>query len=215
MACINFSFHDLGNQAKSGRSDMRKERERTPEKISVFTVLVLLITLRKEMKNWKVLIVLGLVLNFLIVSWLLVNRDGQNPKNFDESIPKTGDITNTEEAIRLSAETLVRKVEKKITRMEVNNAIEDILQYVRSVNKYMEEKAPWKLVKVDKERAGTVLYTAGEALRISAVLLSPVMPNRTENLLDALNAKGEDLNWGGLKSGSKLKAHKPLFPRIK
>ena len=136
-------------------------------------------------------------------------------KNFDESIPKTGDITNTEEAIRLSAETLVRKVEKKITRMELNNAIEDILQYVRSVNKYMEEKAPWKLVKVDKERAGTVLYTAGEALRISAVLLSPVMPNRTENLLDALNAKGEDLNWGGLKSGSKLKAHKPLFPRIK
>ena len=136
-------------------------------------------------------------------------------KNYDGNIPETGDLTKSEEAIRSLGESLVKRVKVKIASMEVNEAIEEILQYIRSVNKYMEEKAPWKLVKENKERAGTVLYTAGEALRISAILLSPVMPNRTEILLEALNAKEGDLNWGGLRPGSELKDHKPLFPRVK
>ncbi len=136
-------------------------------------------------------------------------------KNYDGKIPKTGPLTISEEEIRTTGELLISTVEAKISSMEVNEAIEEILQYVRRVNKYMEEKAPWKLVKEDKESAGIVLYTAGEALRIIAVLLSPVMPNRTEILLEALNAKGRDLNWGGLRPGSELKDHKPLFPRVK
>ena len=50
--------------------------------------------------------------------------------------------------------------------MRINEAIEDIMQFIRGVNKYLEISAPWKMVKVDKENAGTVLFTAGEALRI-------------------------------------------------
>ena len=78
----------------------------------------------------------------------------------------------------------------------------------------MEHQAPWKLVQEDKKSAGRVLYTAAEALRISAVLLSPVMPNRTADLFDTLNYDSLSLKWGGLQPGNKLKQHKPLFPRI-
>jgi methionyl-tRNA synthetase len=99
--------------------------------------------------------------------------------------------------------------------MRLNEAIEEIMQYIRSVNKYMENNAPWKLVKEDKDAAGQVLYIAGEALRIGAVLLSPVMPNRTAILLNVLNAQDTDLKWGGLTPGIELKDHDPLFPRIK
>ena len=49
--------------------------------------------------------------------------------------------------------------------MRINEAIEDIMQFIRSVNKYLEIMAPWKMVKIDKENAGTVLFTAGEALK--------------------------------------------------
>ena len=111
--------------------------------------------------------------------------------------------------------TLVKTVEEKRGTMQINEAIESILQYVRSVNKYMEDRAPWKLVKEDKESAGTVLYTAAEALRISAVLLSPVMPKRTEILLETLSAKGSGLKWGELSPLSELDVHAPLFPRVK
>ena len=136
-------------------------------------------------------------------------------KNYDGKIPEPGKFTDAELIIKSKGESLGKIVKDKIEAMRINDAIEETMQYIRSVNKYMEENAPWKLVKNDKNAAGRILYTAGEALRIGSVLLSPVMPNRTEILLEALNAKGENLDWGGLKSGSELKDHNPLFPRVK
>ncbi len=136
-------------------------------------------------------------------------------KNYDGRIPDPGELSEAELRIKTKGESLCGTVNGMIKNMRLNEAIENTMQYIRSVNKYMEENAPWKLVKEDKSAAGKILYTAGEALRLGAVLLSPVMPNRTAILLDALNAPGVDLSWGGLKPGETLKDHEPLFPRVK
>ena len=136
-------------------------------------------------------------------------------KNYDGRIPDPGELSEAELRIKTKGESLCGTVNGMIKNMRLNEAIENTMQYIRSVNKYMEENAPWKLVKEDKSAAGRILYTAGEALRLGAVLLSPVMPNRTAILLDALNAPGVDLSWGGLKPGETLKDHEPLFPRVK
>ena len=136
-------------------------------------------------------------------------------KNYDGRIPDPGELSEAELRIKTKGESLCGTVNGMIKNMRLNEAIENTMQYIRSVNKYMEENAPWKLVKEDKSAAGKILYTAGEALRLGAVLLSPVMPNRTAILLDALNAPGVDLSWGGLKPGETLKDREPLFPRVK
>ena len=136
-------------------------------------------------------------------------------KNYDGRIPDPGELSEAELRIKIEGESLCGTVDGMIKNMRLNEAIENTMQYIRSVNKYMEENAPWKLVKEDKSAAGKILYTAGEALRLGAVLLSPVMPNRTSILLDALNVPGVDLSWGGLKPGETLKDHEPLFPRVK
>ena len=136
-------------------------------------------------------------------------------KNYDGRIPDPGELSEAELRIKTEGESLCGTVNGMIKNMRLNEAIENTMQYIRSINKYMEENAPWKLVKEDKSAAGRILYTAGEALRLGAVLLSPVMPNRTAILLDALNAPGVDLSWGGLKPGETLKDHEPLFPRVK
>jgi len=98
--------------------------------------------------------------------------------------------------------------------MKVNDAIEATIKLIRSVNKYMEAQAPWKLAKTDLKAAGRILYTAGEALRLVAVLLKPVMPEKTARVLDVLGAKESDRTWGQLKPGTKLESHEALFPRI-
>jgi methionyl-tRNA synthetase len=134
-------------------------------------------------------------------------------KNYGGKIPEPGELTEAESSIKSNGESLGEKVNEKIKAMRLNEAIEETMQYIRSVNKYMEDNAPWKLVKEDKVAAGRILYTAGEALRIGAVILSPVMPNRTEILLNALNAQGTGLTWGELTPGRELKDHEPLFPR--
>ena len=135
-------------------------------------------------------------------------------KNFAGILPEPGELTQPELDIRSSAEDLVELVNDKIRSMNINDAIEEIFQFIRSVNRYMEYQAPWKLVKEDKSSAGRVLYTAAESLRISAMLLSPVMPNRTRDLFHTLNNDSISPKWGGLQPGRELRHHEPLFPRI-
>jgi methionyl-tRNA synthetase len=136
-------------------------------------------------------------------------------KNFENVIPEPGELTLEEIKVQKKAESVIEQVNELIKKMRINEAIEEILQFVRSIHKYMEQQAPWKLVKSDKLAAARVLYTASESLRISALLLHPVMPNRTEIILDALGTIDTELKWGILKSGKILKKHAPLFPRIK
>mgnify|MGYP001253051199 FL=1 len=134
-------------------------------------------------------------------------------KNFEGIIPEEGERTSDEESIIGSVEALVNNMDIKIKEMKINESIEEIMQFVRSINKYMEHQKPWVLVKEDKNNAARVLYTAGESIRIAAVLLSPVMPNRCADVLHVFDS-GKSTKWGQLKSGSKLNDHKALFPRI-
>ncbi len=135
-------------------------------------------------------------------------------KFFDGKIPIGEDDSSEGVVVKENGIKVVEDVWNQIESMRVNNAIETTLQYVRSVNKYMETMAPWKLAKTDPEAAGKVLFTAAEALRVSAVLLAPVMPNRTQIVLETFNAESSGLEWGGLTAGKDLNQHDVLFPRI-
>tara|TARA_B100001250_G_scaffold202355_1_gene173504 strand:+ start:766 stop:2250 length:1485 start_codon:yes stop_codon:yes gene_type:complete len=135
-------------------------------------------------------------------------------KNYDGFIPSPESGVQEENIIQISSGRLVSKLDDKINLLKINELIENIFEFIRGVNKYMEQKAPWKLVKEDRDAASVVLYTAAESLRISSVLLSPIMPNRTKILLDTLNTLDNSLTWGCLKPGTKIKDHEPLFPRI-
>ena len=135
-------------------------------------------------------------------------------KFFDGKIPQDEDDSAEGLDVKSKAVETVAMVWEKIEVMRVNEAIEITLQFVRSINKYLETKAPWKLAKEEPEIAGKVLFTAVEALRVSAVLLSPIMPNRTQTVLETLGATESGLDWGGLTSGIEIKLHDPLFPRI-
>ena len=135
-------------------------------------------------------------------------------KFFDGRIPQDQDDSAEGLDVKSKAVETVAIVWEKIEVMRVNEAIEIILQFVRSINKYIETKAPWKLAKEEPKIAGKVLFTAAEALRVSAILLSPIMPNRTQTVLETLGATESGLDWGGLTSGIEIKLHDPLFPRI-
>ena len=135
-------------------------------------------------------------------------------KNYDGEIPEVSSLSSNDKKIEESSKEVVQNFDNYMSNMAINDAIEEVLQFVRSINKYFEHSAPWKVVKEDKDLAGTILYTGAEALRISAVLLSPIMPARTKKLFQILNTDSRDRKWGGLKSGIKLGTLSALFPRI-
>ena len=144
----------------------------------------------------------------------LLNRiSGLIEKLFDGVIPKLGDVTD-EDLIESGAKNLSSKISDDIEKLKVNIAIDHSMGLIRWANRYLEQQAPWKIAKTDLKRAGTVLYVTTEALRLSTVLLGPVMPEKTAAVLDILGATDTDSTWGRLKSGTKLKSHEALFPRI-
>ena len=136
-------------------------------------------------------------------------------RNFGGELPGWDECTSAENEIKKVAKGTIIKVNELIHAMRINEAIEETMQFIRSINRYMEQQVPWKLVKEDKSAAGRVLITAAEALRLGALLLQPVMPNRTLIVLETLGAENTKLVWGQLKSGNKLREHSALFPRIK
>jgi len=145
----------------------------------------------------------------------LLNRvSGLISKYFDGVIPEQGKLTDVEEPIKKRADDLPGKVKIYVNELKISQAIEEIMRLIRIVNGYLEKQAPWKVATTNLARAGTILYTVTEALRIAAVLLSPVMPTKADEVLDILSAKGTKAEWGELKSGIKLKSHEALFPRI-
>lgn len=145
----------------------------------------------------------------------LLNRvSGLIGKYFDKNIPECETLSADDEAVAQIAKALPEKVKELVACFAVHDAIEEVMKLVRFVNAYLEKQAPWKVAKADLPRAGTILYVATESLRISAVLLSPVMPSKTDTILDILSAKGAEPVWGKLISGVTLKSHDALFPRI-
>ena len=135
-------------------------------------------------------------------------------KNYEGIIPNVSDFSPLEIEIQHSSQEVVKNFDSHMSNMAINEAIEEALQFVRSINKYFEQSVPWKVVKDDKISAGTILYTGAEALRIAAVLLSSIMPERTKNLFLVLNTTSTDRDWGGLKPGTQLGPLTVLFPRI-
>ena len=145
----------------------------------------------------------------------LLNRvSGLIGKYFAGNVPQEGTPGEAEQDIRQYVQVLPENVNAHINDFKVDKAIEHIMNLVRKVNSYLEKQAPWKVAKTDLDRAGTILYTATEALRVSSVALSPVMPEKTRMVLDILGTAGTGLNWGELKPEITLKSHPALFPRI-
>ncbi len=145
----------------------------------------------------------------------LLNRvSGLIGKYFDGCIPEEGEPTEADKEIQDYARQLENQVKELVGTLHVHEAIDATITLIRKVNKYMEVQAPWTVAKKDLARAGTILYTATESVRITALFLAPVMPFKTKEVLDVLGAVDTRVQWGGLKAGTPLKSHQALFPRL-
>jgi methionyl-tRNA synthetase len=109
-------------------------------------------------------------------------------------------------------------------RLEFSKALDAIWSLISAVDKFIVERAPWKLAKVDdahsRKLLDDTLYTAAEAVRLVTVLLSPVIPEAAAKIwaqlgydrpLDTLRAP--DMHWGHLPGGQRLGVVAAVFPR--
>ena len=139
--------------------------------------------------------------------------------NFDGKLPKAAQIGDAEKEVIDLAGKVIAEIKEGMPQARLSQSIETIMSLVRSVNRYLEVKAPWKLAKDPalKNELATVLYISAEAVRLSLCLLWPVIPSKAEEGLAMLGSKfqsADDLSWGILQGGESFGEGKPLFPRI-
>ena len=153
----------------------------------------------------------------------LLNRSiSMSRNNFEGCVPPLGEAGKVEENLRNSFIEGVKKFQEHILAFQPHRALEHVAWLSSQVNKYIDICKPWTLAKQleDRERLGTVLYTALDMTRILVGLLDPVMPEKMSEARKSLGLGTgkiafEKLTPGLLEAGTKMPEPKPLFPKMK
>jgi methionyl-tRNA synthetase len=116
---------------------------------------------------------------------------------------------------------LAEKVRKEVDALRIHLALEEVLQYVRSLNKFVNDAKPWELARDPgkKKELEDALYTAVEGLRIASVLLEPALPTKAKELRAALGLGDYTIaqteTWGLSPAGTHIPQDAPiLFPKL-
>jgi len=125
-------------------------------------------------------------------------------------------------------------VEQKYDALQFDQACEEILALIRASNKFIDESAPWSLFKQKQQAAvEQVLYAVLESVRLSAYLLSPIIPTLSSKIYQQLgfvidfntfrSEDGENFPDGvsfsqhcqwGLPTNPQLGTPEPIFSKL-
>ncbi|MFP4006758.1 MAG: methionine--tRNA ligase [Spirulinaceae cyanobacterium] len=162
----------------------------------------------------------------------LLNRTlGMAKKYCQAQVPDlTGDAIAADNPLKLQGIALKPKVIQAYEALNFTQACEHIFNLIRACNKYIDEQAPWSLYKQkQQDRVEQVLYAVLESVRLSAYLLSPIVPDLSQKVYQQLgfsaNFKARTpLNdplqfeqhaaWGILPPKQALQKAKPIFPQL-
>ncbi|MCP4050087.1 MAG: methionine--tRNA ligase [bacterium] len=86
-----------------------------------------------------------------------------------------------------------QNIQELYENLEYSKAMKEIIALAAEANKYIDEKAPWKVIKEDAVQASMICTTGLNALRIIICYLKPVLPVLAEGVESFLNIK--PLTW--------------------
>ncbi len=149
----------------------------------------------------------------------LLNRTLQMIKSYRNNIVPSCDASS--ELSEMAEKTLSR-VDEAMNNFTYDEALKAIWEFISRANKFIDETMPWKLAKDESQSAKLdfVLLNLYEALRLSALLIAPTMPDTAKRIFTQLGLDAEPLTmnydsfrWGD-GAGTTTRKAEVLFPRI-
>ncbi|HVB22210.1 MAG TPA: methionine--tRNA ligase [Ktedonobacteraceae bacterium] len=105
-----------------------------------------------------------------------------------------------------------------IANCHLKEGINAAMAVAHAANRYLDEQAPWKQIKVDREAAGTSIYVMLQVLSGLRVLFAPYLPFSSQKLHTLLGFEGEigPIGWHTMEvpAGTTLPIPAPLFPKL-
>ena len=126
----------------------------------------------------------------LVAGWgNLVNRTASMiHKNFGE-IPAPGELQPVDQGLLATTAAGFGKVGELLGAHRNRAAISEAMRVVQEANRYISETEPWKLTQ-DRDRLGTVLHTAAQAVSDANTLLAPFLPHSAQAVHETFGRTG-------------------------
>ncbi|PKB60078.1 MAG: methionine--tRNA ligase, partial [SAR202 cluster bacterium Ae2-Chloro-G2] len=151
----------------------------------------------------------------------LVNRVlSMISRNFEGEIPSPTDSGKREEELFQKASETLGGVSDSLMNCRFREALGYSMALAQFTNRYLDEKAPWAVVKTNPDAAGTTLYTAANIINCLKVVFHPFLPFSTEKLHLMLGQEGtvssDGWSWqkNGITPGHQLGKVEHLFTKL-
>ncbi|OGO00039.1 MAG: methionine--tRNA ligase [Chloroflexi bacterium RBG_13_52_14] len=139
-------------------------------------------------------------------------------RNFDGCVPATSERDPESNALLNKAKTTFDTVDKLLYDCHFREAIREAMALAQETNRYLDNKAPWKKIKDDKESAATALVTALGVICCLKTVFYPFLPFSSEKLHHLLGYSGrvEDTGWSFAvpPAGQRLLPPEHLFSKL-
>ena len=137
-------------------------------------------------------------------------------------VPKVKLNQEFEQKMKVNFEVAKEKALEHFNSFQFNQGLEQIFIFIRSINKYADERTPWKLAKSDsnedRQKLKTCLGVMVESLRLAIQMIAPVMPDVHKKVnqlfgLPPCDSWETALEWDFRLEGKTLGEKIILFPR--
>ncbi|MEJ2250731.1 MAG: methionine--tRNA ligase [Candidatus Lokiarchaeota archaeon] len=142
-------------------------------------------------------------------------------KQFGSKVPEKIDFDDRDIEFVAILNSISKKVSLHLQNFELRKAIREVVDFAREGNIYLNDKAPWHIIRKNKKAAGHVFNLCVQFVYSLAILLAPFIPQTSETILDYLNIKKnvnelgwDSINENSIKVGTKIKKPKPLFQKF-
>lgn len=137
--------------------------------------------------NSELVAILG---NFVNRAFVLID------KNFNSVVPPKGEGTGLEADLMAAMAEIPAKLETALENYKFRDALVLAMEIARLGNKYLAEAEPWKIMKEDPAKAGTVLNYAVQLVAQASIALEPFIPFSAQKLRSALGMTS--FEWSSL-----------------
>lgn len=139
-------------------------------------------------------------------------------RNFDRCVPSPGELDAESNALLEKAKVTLGTVDRLLYGCHFREAMREAMALAQEANRYLDNKAPWKIINEDRDSAATAIFTVIGVLCCLKTVLYPFLPFSSGKLHRLLGFEGEVSDGGWTftvpQAGQRLLPPEHLFAKL-
>ena len=139
-------------------------------------------------------------------------------KNCNSTVKKSEDFNDDDKILLNNLNNRYVEYINFLNNEQIDKGLKIIFELMSDANAYIDNQAPWKLIKSDSHRMNVVLFTVLNIIRGCSLMLMPVIPESANKVLDILNIDNTERYFKNINQiiskDIKINEPIPIFPRI-